>query len=273
MNLDTALPLLARNPRADLDLAELAFAIARDEYAHLDIEAEMNELIGMARDVRPRLRGGLESRVTALQHFLFEELGFHGNERDYYDPRNSFLNDVLSRRSGLPISLSVVAMTIGNRAGLSVHGVGLPGHFLVKVVERDQEIILDPFHGGKILSLADCEKLVEGITGSAFLATPEALESVSPGYIIQRMLINLRGVYLRKKDYARAARTIHRLTQLLPEDRSHWRDLGTVLLQSGRPGKAIKHLESYLDSEPPPEDSRSVRELLDQARGEVARWN
>lgn len=273
MNLDTALSRLARDPTSPYDLAELAFAVARDEYPNLDIEAELAELAGLAREVRARLEGGLEARVQILCRFLFHDLGFEGNARDYYDPRNSYLNEVLNRRTGLPITLSIITIAIGERAGLHLAGVGLPGHFIVKAMERGQEVYFDPFHGGRLLTLDECATLVEQVVGTRQEMTPELTSAVSTGYIIQRMLNNLKGVYLRQRDFGRAARIIRRLMQLCPDDRMQGRDLGAVLLQGGRAGQAIDFLARYLQSEPPPEDARSVRELLEQARGEVARWN
>lgn len=227
----------------------------------------------MARELKRRMRGGLRSRVETLTRYLFHEQGFTGNERDYYDPRNSYLNEVLVRRTGLPITLSVVAIVVGSRAGLEVTGVGLPGHFIAKAVERGQEILFDPFHGGRVLSVSDCEALVTQVIGGPFTATPEALAALPVGLILARMLNNLKGVYLREKDFPRAARVMGRLCQLAPHDLAQRRDLGGALLQAGRAGQAIDHLEAYLTREPPPVDSRSVRELLEQAQGEVARWN
>src|SRR5260370_41619798 len=124
MNLDHALSLLARDPAAPLDLAELALTLARDEYADLDVEAYLAELDGMAREAQAYLGGNLEARVRGLCRYLFHEMGFHGNANAYYDPRNSYLNDVLDRRTGIPITLSAVAIAVGKRAGLDVAGVG-----------------------------------------------------------------------------------------------------------------------------------------------------
>lgn len=273
MNLDTVLPLLAENPDAAVDLAEVALLIARDEYPQLDVEAELAEVAAMAREVKPRLRGPLSVQVDALCRYLFHEQGFCGNQRDYYDPRNSYLNDVLSRRTGLPITLSVVAIAVGTRAGLEVAGVGLPGHFIAKAVQRGQTILFDPFHGGQLLSLAECEALVEQVTGVSFEANTAALASASPGYVVQRMLTNLKGVYLQLRDYARVARVIDRLWQLCPDDPTQRRDLGVALLQAGRPGPAIDHLRAYVGGDPPPVDGGTIRELLQQAEGAVARWN
>jgi regulator of sirC expression with transglutaminase-like and TPR domain len=273
MNLDTALSLLSKEPSAPLDVAELALLIARDEFPHLDVESELAELAAMAHELRPRLCGPLLTRVRALARYLFHEQGFHGNENDYYDPRNSYLNEVLIHRAGLPISLSILAMSVAERAGLEVVGVGLPGHFIAKAVHDGQEVLFDPFHGGRVLDLAECEALVEQVVGAAFTATPEALAAVPPGYIVLRILSNLKGSYLKRRDFARLARIIRRLRQLCPADVSQRRDLGAALLQAGRPGAAIDELEAYLAGEPPPMDARGVRDLLMQARAEVARWN
>jgi regulator of sirC expression with transglutaminase-like and TPR domain len=272
MNLDLALATLAADPAAPLDVAEVALMLARDEYPALDVESELADLSAMARELKPRLRGGLSAQVEALCRYLFHEQGFAGNSRDYHDPRNSYLNEVLARRTGLPITLSVVTAAVAARAGLHVEGVGLPGHFIVKAVHRNEEIFLDPFHGGRRLSLADCASLVATVS-STFEVTPDMLAAVPAGAVVERMLRNLEGVYLRRRDYPRAARVIGRLCQLAPGDVCRRRDLGTALLQSGKPGQAIDHLATYLAGDPPPVDSASIRDLLDQASGEVARWN
>jgi regulator of sirC expression with transglutaminase-like and TPR domain len=273
MDLDEALHTLARQPSAPLDVAELALLVARDEYPQLDIEAAQAELAAMAREVRPRLRGGLTARVQALSSYLFEEQGLRGNKQDYYDPRNSYLNDVLDRRLGLPITLAVLAIAVGTRAGLPVFGVGLPGHFIAKAVQRNEEVYFDPFNGGQVLSIESCALLVEQMCGVPFEVTPAALQAVSPGALLARLLTNLKGAYLRLGDFNRAARVIGRLRQLCPDDASQTRDLGIVLLQAGRPGQAIRHLQSYLALNPPPPDGREVRELLNDACAQVARWN
>lgn len=273
MNLDMVLTLLCEDPAAPLDVAEVALLIAQDEYTTLDIESELAELAAMAHELRPQLRGSLASRVAALSRYLFHEQGFEGDLRDYYDPRNSYLNEVLIRRTGLPISLSLLAVGVATRAGLTVQGVGLPGHFIAKAVLGNEQILFDPFHAGRVLTVEQCEALVEQTVGTVFTATPDALSAVSAGAIALRILTNLKGSYLRRRDFARAARVIGRLRQLCPDDITQRRDLGVSLLQSGRPGPAIDELERYIASEPVPMDRSTVQELLDQARAEVARWN
>src|SRR5262249_43753523 len=157
----------------------------------------LNEIDGMAHEVRGYLRGGLEKRVAGLCRYLFHDMGFRGNDREYYDPRNSYLNEVLDRRTGIPLTLSVVAMVVGTRAGLDVAGVGLPGHFVAKATAGGREIFFDPFHGGRRLVPEQCEQLVQKVTGQPFQATPQGLAAVPLGPLLTRMLTNLKGCYLR----------------------------------------------------------------------------
>jgi regulator of sirC expression with transglutaminase-like and TPR domain len=273
MNLDAALHRLAHEPEAPVDVAEVALELAHDEYPDLDVEAYLSELDGMAHEARTYLSGQLEARVAGLCRYLFHEMGFRGNQRDYYDPRNSYLNQVIDRRTGLPITLSAVAIAVGTRAGLEVVGVGLPGHFVAKAVEGRREVLFDPFHGGRVLTPENCEQLVERVTGMPFQATPDHLRATPPGLMVQRMLANLKAVYLRDEDFPRAVRVIGRLRQMNPKDPLLLRDLGVSLFGAGQPGPAINHLSAYLATSPPAADEASVRQVLDRARAEVAKWN
>jgi regulator of sirC expression with transglutaminase-like and TPR domain len=273
MDLESALCRLAHDLSAPLDLAELALTLAQDEYPDLDVEAYLSQLDGMAHEARVYVRGSLEARVTGLCRYLFHDMGFRGNTQSYYDARNSYLNEVLDRRTGLPILLATVAIAVGNRAGLDVAGVGLPGHFVAKAVAGEEEILFDPFHGGRRLSPEQCEALVYQVTGTAFRANRESLSAVPLGLIVVRMLNNLKGTYLREDDFSRAARVIERLRLLRPEDPLQERDLGVSLLRAGQPGRAIDHLETYLQELPNAADAETVRRMLHQALAEVAKWN
>jgi regulator of sirC expression with transglutaminase-like and TPR domain len=273
MNLDHALSLLAREPDAPLDLAELALTLARDEYPDLDVEAYLAELDGMAHEARTYLRGSLESRVKGLCRYLFHEMGFRGNTQEYYDPRNSYLNEVLDRRTGIPITLSAVALAVAKRAGLQVVGVGLPGHFVAKAVAGGDEVIFDPFHGGRLLGPDQCEHLVRQVTGMDFQATALTLQPTELGPMICRMLANLKAGYLSGGDLARARRVIERLLQLAPDDPVQLRDLGAALVQSGQPGRAIDPLTAYLTARPEAGDADVIRQLLDRSKKAVAIWN
>jgi regulator of sirC expression with transglutaminase-like and TPR domain len=273
MELDDALTLLAKRPDSPLDVAEVALLLARDEHPELDVEAYLSELQAMAREAEGYARGNLEARVHGLCRYLFHEMGFRGNVQDYNDPRNSYLDDVLDRRTGIPITLSALTMAIGARLGLHIEGIGLPGHFVLKAVGKCGDVLFDPFHGGRRLTPELCEQLVCQVTGMAFHATPERLKPLPLGLILVRMLTNLKVIYLRSGEFHRAIRVLKRLEQLSPEDPAHRRDLGLSMLRVGEAGKAIDHLLAYLSSASEPRDEENVRQLVEQARSEVARWN
>lgn len=272
MDLDATLDLLASKPKTSVDLAEIALELARDEYADLDVEAYLSQLTAMAHESKRYLTGNLEARVAGLCRYFFHDMGFRGNVQDYYDPRNSYLNEVLERRTGIPITLSVVVMAVGWRAGLEIVGVGLPGHFIVKAIDRNREVLFDPFHGGRQLTSPECENVVAQATGQPFHIRSDSLQAAPPALIVHRMLTNLKNIYMNANDLPRAIRVIERLLQLRPRDIIEQRDLGICLIQSGRYGPAIDHLSSYLASAPTNGDD-SIRRLLEQAKAEVARWN
>ncbi len=271
--LDTILDHLARDPAASLDIAEIGLLLARDEYPRLDVEAYLAELAALTREAKHYARGNFSARVDGLCRYLFHELGFRGNKKDYYDPRNSYFNQVLDRRTGIPITLAAVMMAMGQRVGLSVVGIGLPGHFVVQCQGGEQDIMIDPFHGGRRLSVTDCENLVQQATGIPFDAAPTNLHAIPMGLIVQRMLNNLKAIYLEREDWARSVRVLSRLRQLAPQDIQTRRDLGLCFARQGEAGRAIDHLEAYLRSVPEAEDAGAVRKVLQAATREVARWN
>lgn len=273
LKLDMALQTLSQDPAAPLDLAEIALLLARDEFASLDVDATLNELSAMAHEVKPYLRGHLAHQVQGLCRYLFHEMGFRGNQRDYYDPRNSYFNQVLERRTGIPITLSAVTMAVGQRAGLRISGIGLPGHFIVKAMDSAQEILIDPFHGGRILSSQDCENLVQQMTGMSFEVSALTLEPLPIGLIVQRMLNNLKAIYAKQADWPRGIRVMERLRILNPQDVVLRRDLGITLIENGQPGRAIDHLRSYLSVAADADDAGGVRQLLQGAFKTVAQWN
>ncbi|MFO0847251.1 MAG: transglutaminase-like domain-containing protein [Gemmataceae bacterium] len=275
MDLDATLARLAADPAAPVDVFALNLHLAADEYPDLDIPLYLSRADALADAVAPRVDAAdtLDAKVAELCHFLFDERGYAGNDDEYYDPRNSYLNDVLDRRLGIPISLSVLAAAVGERCGLDVVGVALPGHFVAKATDADGEVIFDPFHGGRFLDRAACGALVEAVTGEPFAADDAALSAAPAGAVAVRMLSNLKGAYLRQADFPRAARVTERLVQLLPADFGQRRDLGVTLVHAGRPGKALDHLRAYLDAHPANEDAKDVAEMLRLASKEVARWN
>jgi len=273
MDLDRTLALLALDPAHPVDVALVALHLARDEYPDLDIPAYVSQFEAYADAIAPRLSGSLALRAATFTHFLFVEEGFRGNHDDYYDPRNSYLNEVLDRKRGLPITLAILAAAIGERAGLTVQGLALPGHFMAIVAEEDEAIIFDPFHAGRTLDIEEAERVVTTAIGQPFTLTSNDLRAAEPGTIVTRMLNNLKGVYLKQGEFRRAARVIRRLLQLRPNDPLQHRDLGVSLIQCQEPGPAIDHLHFYLEHAPAAIDAGTVSDVLKQAKTEVAKWN
>ncbi len=176
--------------------------------------------------------------ALTLAQFLFDELGFSGNASDYTDPRNSYLNEVLERRLGIPISLSVLYIEIARRIGIRAEGVGLPGHFIVRVNMKQGEVIyLDPFHGGHALTEEDCRTRVATVTGGVLPFHESFLNPVQSRYILTRMLNNLKNFYASANDHPRAAKVIERLLVLNPDDVTEMRNLGVLYGQMGNAGR------------------------------------
>ena len=276
MNLAATLADLGFDPDAPVDLAELNLQFARGvDDPELDLPVYLSKLDDFAEGLAPRLESAttLQARATELGHYLFEDLGFAGNTGNYYDARNSFLHEVLDRRLGIPISLSVLAIAVGERCGLTVRGVGLPGHFIAKVIDGEEEVLFDPFHGGALLTPDGCSELVGTVVGQPFLASPANLRATPPGVIATRMLNNLKAVYLQSAEFAKAARVIEWLVPLNPGDASQRRDLGVTLVHANEPGRAIDPLTDYLRIAPDAADADVVKDFLREARSQVAKWN
>jgi regulator of sirC expression with transglutaminase-like and TPR domain len=266
---------LVSRPETAIDLAEAALVIAQEEYPKLEVAHYLSCLDGMGAEVRARV-GSVEDPhrlIAALGDYLFREQGFHGNSDDYYDPRNSFLNDVLDRRIGIPITLSAVYMEVGRRLGLRLHGVGMPGHFLVKYVGADEEILIDPFNGGALLSHADCQRILDRIYQGKVAFEPRFLAAVGTRQILSRMLNNLKATYFKKQDFAKALSVVERLLIIEPGSATEVRDRGLLLSQLRRYPEATADLERYLKLAPGAEDSGVICDHLRSIRQRVASLN
>jgi regulator of sirC expression with transglutaminase-like and TPR domain len=214
------------------------------------------------------------ARGSGLAEYLAQAAGFRGNVAEYGDPRNSYLNQVLERRLGLPISLSVIFLEIGRRLRLPVAGIGMPGHFIVQVGGAEGPLYLDPFNGGRRLTLADCQALVQSSTGRRPVEfDPRWLEPTPPRDIVARMLNNLRGFYVSVEDWPLAVAVLERLRALQPAVAGHLRDLGVVHYRLGRFRQAAALLNEYLAREPNASDVESVRQGRDTLLEELARLN
>jgi len=212
--------MLARED-SRIDLAHACLMIAQDAYPELEVEPYLGEIERMALRLRARLPQscGMEERVVGLNQFLFHDLGFGGNTDEYYDPRNSYLNDVIDRRTGIPISLSVLYMAVGRRVGLPLEGVSFPGHFLVRTVKRGgASAFIDPFEG-RVLEPGQLRSLYEQATGDPSSGIDERyLEPAPRRQIIARMLNNLRAIYEVRGDRQRLRRVLERLAVVSPSD-------------------------------------------------------
>ncbi len=266
---------LADAPEGEIRLAEAALWIAADEYPDLDIAAWLTGLDDLgdraARGITPAM--DVDDATGALNALLFEQEGFRGHAEDYYDPRNSFLNDVLERRLGIPITLSVVYIEVAARAGLTVRGVGLPGHFIVRAERHGTHRLLDPFDRGAALAAADCQALVQRVHGAHVRFDPAYLRPVTTREIVTRMLANLKGIYTSLGDWSRALRTIERLLALAPAALAEVRDRGTVHARLGNARAAIRDWEAYLAGDPPAGDAERVRQDLRALRQALAVLN
>jgi len=234
-----------------------------------------------------RLRAGipeamdLEERIVALNEFLFGELGYRGNTRDYYDPRNSYLNDVLDRRTGIPITLSVLYMELGRRVGLAVDGVSFPGHFLVRVQLRGGVIVLDPFAGGAPQSEAELRArlkrvIPEGVADDvpvAELPLDQFLEPASKRQILLRLLRNLKTIYRDADKPERQLEVLNRMLAVTPEAAAELRDRGQVYqrLECWQP--ALKDFTEYLEREPDASDVDDVRVRMMELRALCSRMS
>ncbi len=270
------LELSAQVSRADgrIDLARAALAIARWEYPRLDADAYLERLDGLARSVDGVRRSpDALGRLHRLREYLFVEQGFTGNRDDYYDPRNSFLNDVLDRRQGIPITLSLVLMEVGKRLGLAIEGIGLPGHFIAGARLDDSQILLDPFNGGALVTPEECEELVGSVVGRPVTLRPEHYAPVSGRQLLTRMLANLKGAYWRRQEWDRVVGAIDRLLVLDPKAAGEWRDRGVAWSNLGEVRRGLGDWERYLTEFPDAEDHETVKGHLRRARQKLAQLN
>ncbi|HEY6097935.1 MAG TPA: transglutaminase-like domain-containing protein [Anaeromyxobacter sp.] len=257
--------LLQREP---VPLDEAALAIAEEEYPGLDVEEYLVRLDRLGERVSlgsPPARAA--STLNALRRVLHEEEGLRGNEQDYYDPRNSFLNEVLDRRLGIPISLAVIWIEVARRAGLELQGVGFPGHFLAKYASPSgPEVFVDAFNGGEMLSAEECVARYRARTGGRDLDR-RYLAGLAPRQILARMLQNLKRIYVERRDDVRTFAVLDRILLLSPGQIQAIRDRGLVAARLGGGAAAAQDLEAYLARAPAAADAAEIRKVLAVLRG------
>ena len=252
-------------PEDALDLGRAALAIARPEYPQLDIRAYLARIDELAVEVSRHLRADrsdLHRLLAALSYVLFQKNGYRGNRDQYFDPKNSFLNDVIDRRTGIPITLSVLYLEVARRIGLQLRGVGFPGHFLVKYLDQDQEIVIDPFNGGDIKTPDSLRQFLNGLYGSTVPWTDRLLEAVTKRQILRRMLNNLKFIYLKQRDYVKALTALDRMMIAEPNLPEDLRERGAVYQALEYFPQAKADFENYLRLAPDAPDAGDIREQL-----------
>ena len=248
----------------DFDLAHAALLIAAEEYPQLTPEPYLRRLDLFAERVHDRLANESAPPVVLqeVSRVLFEEERFRGNVEAYYDPRNSFLNDVLDRRVGIPLTLSLIYLEVGWRLGLPLDGVKFPGHFLVRYDGAALQLLIDPFQLGQIRFEDEAQELLDRAYGGTVELQPEFLRPATRRDILVRLLSNLKGVYLNARDDARALAAIERILLLQPSALEELRDRGLLFARTGRADEAIVDIQRYLEAVPDPPDADRLRLLL-----------
>jgi len=266
--------ILAR-PDREVNLAEAALLVAAEEYVDLDVRSYLVRLDEMGVALKRRLEEEPrpERAIMALNRYLFQEEGFRGNTEQYYDARNSYLNDVIDRKTGIPITLSTVYMEVARRAGLDVEGVGLPGHFVVRVQMPSRALLVDPFHGGSLLTERDCQERLDRIFEGKVKLEPKMLRPCRRKEMLERILRNLKAIYLRDEDKDRALRVVDLLVRLQPGSAEDLRDRGVLYAALDCYGLAARDLESYLALAPSGKDAEDLAARVAQLKQQAARLN
>lgn len=278
-NSDGAFQRVVSVPASQIDLLSASLLIAAGEYPQLDLIAERGRVALLAERVRERLprRHDLYDAIHAVNDVLFNDLGIRCDKKRYYDPRNSYIPDVLDRGLGNPITLSILYMEIGRRTGYRFHGIGLPGHFIVGAGEGSESIYIDPYDAGGLLSRRECAAIVQRAVGRPGRGSvPMSLEEAAPFMrpngkrsILRRTLSNLKQIYLDKEDYPRALRAAEGIRIVEPASWHNLADLAHIQTELGSFNAAAETLSSYLKRAPRGHDLDSARAALSHLRNRV----
>jgi regulator of sirC expression with transglutaminase-like and TPR domain len=261
-----------QQPEPMINLAKCALFIAQEEYPDLEPQEYLNALDTMAAEVQERLPPEPYPLriIKTINHYLYEDLGFQGNTSDYYDPRNSFFNQVIDRRTGIPITLSLIYLEIAQRIDFPMAEVGLPGHFLIRPNVADMEIYVDPFHQGEILFKEDCQDWLSQVYGHPVSFDPALFEKIGCHRFLVRMLTNLKMIYLNQGDLLKALAAVERILLIMPNLLGELRDRGLLYYRLDRWADAYTDLNTYVANTPPDaEDQLVLRRLLDQLRQKI----
>jgi regulator of sirC expression with transglutaminase-like and TPR domain len=255
-----------------MDLGRAALTLAAVDYPDLDIDVYLARIDGLAAEAQARLgsEADVYRTIAVLNDVLFRQHGFRGNRDDYFDPRNSFLNEVLDRRTGIPISLCVLYMEVAQKIALPLQGVGFPGHFLIKYRSVNEEIVIDPFNQGEIRSRKHLQTMLNRLFGDRVSFDPEFLAATSKKQILRRMLNNLQLIYLRENDLIKGLSIVERLLVLDPTSAVGIRDRGIIYSRLECFKQALEDLQTYLSLAPQAADADAIRGQITGLMRQVA---
>jgi regulator of sirC expression with transglutaminase-like and TPR domain len=264
---------LLHTPEPEIDLALGALTIARLEYPDLIIEHHLKRLDDLAERSGARGAGDPLRALHRLREFLFDEEGFRGNADDYHEPANSCLNEVLERKVGIPITLSVLMIEVAHRVGLRVQGIGLPGHFVVSAAVGGESVLLDPFAGGTVLTQETAADLVARALGRRVTLTAEHFAPVTKRQMLTRMLVNLRGVYVHREEWTKSLAVVDHLLVVEGEGSLYARDRGTLLVKLGHLIRGAAEWERYVRAHPQAPDADAIKRELRRVRQRLGTLN
>ena len=253
---------------SELDLARAALLVAKEEYPQLSVELYVARLDQLAEEVRDRLADETAPLVVLdeLVDTVYVRGRFRGNQESYYDPRNSFLNDVLDRRLGIPLTLGIVLLEVGWRLELPLEGVRFPGHFLVRYKGDAMDLLLDPFDGGRIRFEDEAQDILDRVYGGVVKLQEQFLHQANRRDMLIRLLTNLKGVYVNVGDHDRALAAVERILLLAPTSPGENRTRGVLLARVGRHDEAAEQLEEYLRVAPGAPDGERVHAMVRELR-------
>ncbi|SPF33597.1 conserved hypothetical protein [Syntrophobacter sp. SbD1] len=255
-------------PEDRIDLARVWLIISRLAYPDLDESLYLAQLDRLAGRLEQTITSGADVRLIAqtMARVLCEEEGFRGNSKEYYDPDNSYLNCVLDRRTGIPITLSLVYMEVGRRAGLDVRGIGMPGHFIIGVYGAGNRCLMDPFHRGVVLDEEECRRRVAVHHGGSRVFGPRFLEPVGPKAILVRLLRNLKGIYIHAEDDIKYFQSLEWIIALDPNAAAEFKERGLIYETLGAYDRATRDMEKYLFLAPDSPDARVIQSKIEQLK-------
>lgn len=264
--------LVGRNESIPLDVA--ALQVASIEFPGLEAGPTLDLLDALAADVRQQLPDGSgEAFVATMNRVLFQQRAFHGSEKDYYNPRNSCLNQVVRTGAGIPISLSVLYIEVARRLDRRVAGIGMPGHFVVHYSDRDFHTYVDPFHGGTLLTAEQCLALSETVTGINVRAIPQVLSPVGSRQIALRMLHNLRAIYFRSRSFQKGIQVMNLLIDAEPASAEEYKQRSMLHMQLKQYSRARQDLDTYLALAPEADDKEELEKRMREIQRYIANFN